>query len=639
MGIFNKKSISLKEKGNRIAETYFTDEKERNVFLKIWEELLKNNNFNGDDVDFCEKLVKVIQKNHCYTFYDSWQVSRKLCSLVVSSRDDEMQKDLFFSLLDIVLSKQLSLDKAVSLLGIFSNRQLLLNFLTHAETYGGDANELNNEDKALDFQAFNQVVKYMLRARQYYVDENAFLLSSNNLLGKLMSLTYDPYGLEGSDDHIEDIIEDQIHMDIQLAGIYDISQEDAARTSAELTRINNSVKDIDSNIKKFEQELNGFSERLENLDGLAEEKRLEILNAIEDCWQGFLRQKDEILNEIGTAGDRYLSLIKEKAIANPIVVQPNVIVGTNDNQSNEQVSNQTVMLFNSHLSLEKRLDIIKEKMQGGLYHKCFISAIKQLLINKSLYLAGPGGSGKTNVVYQMAEILGLNVYNLGFVADEFTAFKGYMDANGNFVKTPFYTAFKYGGIVFLDEIDNSDSKALIELNKFVNNKGYKPYLFPNGELVYPHPNFRLVAAGNTWGDGADYAYSTREKLDNSTLRRFAQIYCGFDNNLERQMFDCNDDEMYEFAMFFRDALDIRDGDEDFSTGDLEDVNIYLKTGIYSAEEILELKFIKNRRIETLQNILDYIDTNIPDNQYSGLFQDKINNKSCSNVKRKNRTGQ
>ena len=42
-------------------------------------------------------------------------------------------------------------------------------------------------------------------------------------------------------------------------------------------------------------------------------------------------------------------------------------------------------------------------MESGLYHYCFLPAIKQLLINKSLYLTGPGGSGKTKVVYQMAE--------------------------------------------------------------------------------------------------------------------------------------------------------------------------------------------------------------------------------------------
>ncbi len=626
MGIFNKKNNDIEEKGLAIAEK-FSDDETKKYFLDNWEKYSENGIVQMEKIKFIEETLMLIQQSSKYNFEDSIKISKVLKKIIITSDNDKVQKELYMLCLKFVLMMMVEIDTMINLLGLFVDRSLLLNLLNYIDLYGKSVDDLE-EKSEINGAKFRSLVSYMFQARQYYVDESAFLTSSVNLYNNFM---------QSNRYNFESKIEEQIDKDKQLAGIYDISQEDVAQASDELIRVNGEIEAIYGDIKQISSAIDAFRDRLDNLDALAAEERQKILVAIEDCWKAFLQQKKAMLNEISNAGNKYLDLMKEKFTELPVVVQsPTSVQGNSPIADSALVSTQTAILFDSHLSLEKRLDMIKEKIQGGMYHNCFISAIKQLLINKSLYLTGPGGSGKTQVVYQMAELLGLPLYNLGFIADEFTAFKGYMDANGNFVKTPFYTAFKYGGIVFLDEIDNSDSKALIELNKFVSNEGYKPYLFPNDELVYPHPNFRLVAAGNTWGNGADYAYSTREKLDASTIRRFAQVYCGFDNKLEQQMFDCKDDEMFEFAMCFRETLDVREGDDDFSTGDLCDVNIYLKSGIYSASEILDLKFIRNRRIETLQNIISNMSKQLFDNSYMNLFKEKINEMSHANVKRKNR---
>ena len=60
-----------------------------------------------------------------------------------------------------------------------------------------------------------------------------------------------------------------------------------------------------------------------------------------------------------------------------------------------------------------------------------------------------------------------------------------------------------------------------------------------------------------------------------------------------------------------------------------------KDGIYSIDEIFELKFIRNRRIETLQNIASNMSKQLSDNSYMNLFEEKINEMSRTNVKRKN----
>lgn len=613
MGLFNKKNNELEERGQAIAKI-LDDEQDKNIFLEYWKNITKNNDLTAKEIDLIEQTILIIHKYSEYKFEYSLDQVKKLKKLIIHSDDDNMQQELLLISVKFVLIGYISLNEMVNLLGLFSNRDLLLNLLNYIDL-----------DESVVVEKLSALLSYMFQARQYYVDENAFFTSTINLFDY-----FNQYGYR----NFKSDIEDKINTDKQLAGIYDISQEDVREASNTMEEINKSIEDIKQDTNKFQIIIDDFHKRLEKLDNLAAEKQQEILNDIEECLKSLLQQKDGILTEMSEASSKYFNLMSEK-IANSPVMEKNIGSVVSGTSQTEPVNMQVVTLFNNRLSLEKKLDIVKEKMESGLYHYCFLPAIKQLLINKSLYLTGPGGSGKTKVVYQMAELLGLKIYNLGFIADEFTAFKGYMDANGNFVKTPFYTAFKYGGIVFLDEIDNSDSKALIELNKFVNNEGYKPYLFPNDELVYPHPNFRLVAAGNTWGDGADYAYSTREKLDASTIRRLAQIYCGFDNDLERNMFDCNDETMFEFAMAFRDALNIRSGDDDFSTGDLEDVNIYLKSGIYSIDEIFELKFIRNRRIETLQNIASNMSKQLSDNSYMNLFEEKINEMSRTNVKRKN----
>lgn len=613
MGLFNKKNNELEERGQAIAKI-LDDEEDKNLFLEYWGNITKNNNLTTKEIDLIEQTILIIHKYSEYKFEYSLDQVKKLKKLIIHSDDDNMQQELLLISVKFVLIGYISLNEMVNLLGLFSNRDLLLNLLNYIDL-----------DESVVVEKLSALLSYMFQARQYYVDESAFFTSTINLWNY-----FNQFGRR----NFKSDIEDQINNDKQLAGIYDISQDDVLEASNTMEEINKSIEDIKQDTNKFQIIIDDFHKRLEKLDNLAAEKQQEILNDIEECLKSLLQQKDGILTEMSEASSKYFNLMSEK-IANSPVMEKNIGSVVSGTSQTEPVNMQVVTLFNNRLSLEKKLDIVKEKMESGLYHYCFLPAIKQLLINKSLYLTGPGGSGKTKVVYQMAELLGLKIYNLGFIADEFTAFKGYMDANGNFVKTPFYTAFKYGGIVFLDEIDNSDSKALIELNKFVNNEGYKPYLFPNDELVYPHPNFRLVAAGNTWGDGADYAYSTREKLDASTIRRLAQIYCGFDNDLERNMFDCNDETMFEFAMAFRDALNIRSGDDDFSTGDLEDVNIYLKSGIYSIDEIFELKFIRNRRIETLQNIASNMSKQLSDNSYMNLFEEKINEMSRTNVKRKN----
>jgi hypothetical protein len=78
----------------------------------------------------------------------------------------------------------------------------------------------------------------------------------------------------------------------------------------------------------------------------------------------------------------------------------------------------------------------------------------------------------------------------------------------------------------LDEIDASIPEVLTILNSALANK-YFDFPAPIG-YVEAHPNFRVIAAGNTSGNGADFQYVGRNQLDGASIDRFEYVdvdYC------------------------------------------------------------------------------------------------------------------
>lgn len=162
-----------------------------------------------------------------------------------------------------------------------------------------------------------------------------------------------------------------------------------------------------------------------------------------------------------------------------------------------------------------------------------------------VYLYGPAGSGKNHVLQQIAEELGLEFYFTNSVQQEFKI-TGFIDAGGNFHETEFYKAFKNGGLFFLDEMDASIPEVLVLLNAALAN-GY--FEFPTGKIT-AHKDFRVVAAGNTVGTGADEQYSGRLQLDQATLDRFAMIEFDYDRNIELAISKGNE-ELVQFIRSLR----------------------------------------------------------------------------------------
>ena len=189
----------------------------------------------------------------------------------------------------------------------------------------------------------------------------------------------------------------------------------------------------------------------------------------------------------------------------------------------------------------------KRKQIEGLFHKNFEQIIQIIAQKIPLMLIGPAGSGKNHTLEQVAKVLDLPFYFSNSITQEYKL-TGFIDAGGKYHETEFYKAFTTGGLFFFDEIDASCAESLIIINAALAN-GY--FDFPNGR-VNAHENFRVVAAANTFGNGADMIYVGRNQLDGATLDRFATMEFDYDEDIERTL--CADEELYRFIISVREAI-------------------------------------------------------------------------------------
>lgn len=164
------------------------------------------------------------------------------------------------------------------------------------------------------------------------------------------------------------------------------------------------------------------------------------------------------------------------------------------------------------------------------------------------YLFGAAGCGKSHTAEQIATALGLEFYCQMQMITKYDVI-GFVDAGGVYQSTPFYHAFKSGGVILFDEYDRGDAAALITLNGALAN-GY--ITFPNGEKVTRNPDFVFIAAGNTNGLGATAEYNTAGQLDQSSRDRVGFVLMDYDKRLEDE-FSKNDPKIAEFCRDLRKA--------------------------------------------------------------------------------------
>lgn len=218
-----------------------------------------------------------------------------------------------------------------------------------------------------------------------------------------------------------------------------------------------------------------------------------------------------------------------------------------------QVQNEVRdFIKNEYGTIERKIVTVVDGKRGeqkGIQHEKFETILKFVANNEPVFLTGPAGSGKNVICKQVAEALGLNFYFTNAVTQEYKL-TGFTDAMGNYQKTQFYKAFTQGGVFMLDEMDASIPEVLVILNAAIANR-YFDFPAPIG-YVEAHPDFRVVAAGNTTGQGANFEYVGRNQLDGASLDRFAIVKVDYSKAIEDAV-SAGNAEIADFCRDFRRA--------------------------------------------------------------------------------------
>jgi len=157
-----------------------------------------------------------------------------------------------------------------------------------------------------------------------------------------------------------------------------------------------------------------------------------------------------------------------------------------------------------------------------------------------MFLTGPTGSGKTSLITQIAARLNWPVQSvtchgrmeLGALIGQFVLVNG----STRFVHGPLAVAARDGHLLILNESDLMDPSELAGLNDIIEGQ---PLVIAEhgGEVIRPHPRFRVFATGNSAGagDGSGlYQGVLRQNL--AFMDRFRVIHVDYpDAEIEQQV--------------------------------------------------------------------------------------------------------
>jgi len=183
----------------------------------------------------------------------------------------------------------------------------------------------------------------------------------------------------------------------------------------------------------------------------------------------------------------------------------------------------------------KEIEVIRldtSKVNVGRQHYLFAELLQWAALRIPVMLVGPAGSGKSTAAEFIAKALTLEFYPMSVTNQTSKSdLLGYKDANGNYHPSIFRRAFEFGGVFNLDEVDKGNANVLAVLNAATSN-GYCS--FPDA-VIKAHPDFIMIAAGNTFGLGRNAQFVGSNQLDAATLNRFATLSWGYDESLENEI--------------------------------------------------------------------------------------------------------
>lgn len=285
------------------------------------------------------------------------------------------------------------------------------------------------------------------------------------------------------------------------------------------------------------------------------------------------------------------------------------------------VSSTVIPAFDESIPFELRIEkILAEKerreAEGEIFHEKAEEIIRDIIEGDWCYLWGPSGCGKSYTIKQIGKLIGLDTINNGKITDKYSIM-AYNDPHGRFRATQSFIAFYYGKLLLLDELDNGNVDTQVVLNDLYSE--LHDYLadpeeprfvtFAEDMTVPVNPNFRMISAGNTSGEGENEAFSSRGKMDESVQQRMTPVRFWYDNRVEKIIFG-EYKEWYKIFVNFRKACDAYAVHEGLTTPkgivttrDASDIVKYIGHNSKSVDQIISEKFVQTKSDDYLKYIM------------------------------------
>jgi len=152
--------------------------------------------------------------------------------------------------------------------------------------------------------------------------------------------------------------------------------------------------------------------------------------------------------------------------------------------------------------------------------------VRALFYFKQAALIGPSGTGKTHIVYLIAELCGLPMWeiNCGLQTSAYDLFGRYIGlGKENWIDGQIVMWCRNGGLLYLDEANMMKQDIATRLNPVLDTRGHLVLTEKDNEIVHRHPYGYLVISMNPFS-----AEFVGTKPLNAALRRRMSVWINFD---------------------------------------------------------------------------------------------------------------